>query len=413
METGSEKPCSNNFPEKEIPNEKSEQSENKVDEKKEEVKEEPLRLRLRIQRLKEEDFFVSIGGRDLIIKLKTEIFRFLEPEKSPESSAANLRLIYKGKVLADAKFVESYKIQNEDTIQLVPFSRPSRRTENQEDTDNVSEVKADESGSTEASAQDQGDRISARPITLITFSTSIIEGPRVPRRSQGNSEHPIRQLRRLITSPASTTSPRPWSPSRAMNNSSIRSFRNILQITLNQVSAVEQLRAQENPADDAARESRETERELVEQLNTVLRTARLLREDLHAEAVIQATEGGFFSLMTRQGDDREPRERRANSDPTAPEQKDPNTGQETKSNNDEHQSEPAATAQQTELQESSNAAESARPPSLVPTLNDSITIAEQMSSIQLRYLQLELLPHFVFSFLQVSNLLSSILTMTP
>jgi len=412
METERKKQEINNFSEKEVSNEESDQSENKNDEKKtkndekkKEVKEEPLRLRLRIQRLKEKDFFVSIGGRDLIIKLKTEIFRFLEPEKSPESSAANLRLIYKGKVLADAKFVESYKIQNEDTIQLVPFKRPSRRTEDPVDVDNASEAKADETGNTETSAQDQGDRISGRPVTFITFSTSIFEDPRAPRRSEGNSEHPIRQLRRSVTSPVTSTSSMAWSPNRAMNNASIRSFRNNLQSLLTQVSAVEHLRAQENTT-GTARTGEAAERELVQQLDTVLMTASMLREDMHAEAVIQATEGRLFSMMTRQGDDREPRDGRANSNPTVPEQKDPTTGQETKSNNEVPQEEPAGVAPQA-------LNESVRAPSLVTTVNESITIPEQMSSFQLRYYQLELLPHLIFSFLPVGNMLDSILTMTP
>jgi len=414
METGSEIPEINNFSEKEVSNEESDQSENKNDEKsrndekKKEVKEEPLRLRLRIQRLKEEDFFVSIGGRDLIIKLKTEIFRFLDPEKSPESSAANLRLIYKGKVLADAKFVESYKIQNEDTIQLVPFNRPSRRTENPEDVDNDSEAKADESGNTDASAQDQGDRTPGRPVTFITFSTSIFEDPRASRRSEGNSEQPNRQVRRFVTSPVTSTSSRTWSPNRTMNNASIRSFRNNLQSLLTQVSAVEQLRAQEN-ATGTARTDEAAERDLVQQLDVVLMTASMLREDIHAEAVIQATEGRFFSMMTRQGDDREPREGRANPNPTAPEQKDPTTGQETKSNNEVQQREPAGTAPQ--ALRALN--ESVRASSLVTTVNESITIPEQMSSFQLRYYQLELFPHFIFSFLQESNVLDLILTMSP
>jgi len=415
METGSEKPEINNISAKEVSNEESDKSENKNDDKKpknddnkKEVQEEPLRLRLRIQRLKEEDFFVSIGGRDLIIKLKTEIFRFLEPEKSSENSAANLRLIYKGKVLADAKFVESYKIQNEDTIQLVPFKRPSRRTENPEDVDNVSEAKADDSGNTDDSAQDQGDRISGRPVTFITFSTSIFEDPRTSRRSERNSEHSNRQQRRFVTSPVTSTSSRTWSPNRTMNNASIRSFRNNLQSLLTQVSAVEHLRAQEN-ATGPARTDVAAERELVQQLDAVLMTASMLREDMHAEAVIQATEGGFFSMMTRQGDDREPRQARANSNPTVPEQKDTTTGQETKSNSEVQQREPAGTAPQT--MKAFN--ESVRPPSLVTTVNESITIPEQMSSFQLRYHQLELLPHFIFSFLHVSNALDIILTMTP
>jgi len=419
METGSKKPEINNFSEKDVPNEDSDQYENKNDEKKpkddeekKEVKEEPLRLRLRIQRLKEKDFFVSIGGRDLIIKLKTEIFRFLKPEKSPESSASNLRLIYKGKVLADAKFVESYKIQNEDTIQLVPFNRPSRSTENPQDVDNVLEAKADESSNTGASAQNEGDRISGRPVTFITFSTSIFEDSRAPRQSEGNSEHPIRQLQRLVTSPATSTSSRPWSPSRIMNNASIRSFRNNLQILLTQVSTVEQLRAQEN-ATRTARTDEAAERELVQQLDAMLRTASMLREDMHAEAVIQATEGGLFSMLTRHENDREPVEGRANSIPTAPEQKDPITGQETKSNNEELQREPVGTAPQAEAPRALNTGEPARVSRLVQTVNDSITIPEQMSSFQLRYYQLELLPHLVFNFLRESNVLDSILTVTP
>jgi len=422
METGSEKPDSNKFSEKDISVKETKQSESKDEEKKQtqnskkkdEVNQEHLRLRLRIQRMKEEDFFVSIGGRDLIIKLKAEIFRLLEPEKSSESSAANLRLIYKGKVLADAKLVESYKIQNEDTIQLVPFNQPSRRSDNAEDKDNVSEAKAEEeqSGNTETSAQDRGERTSGRPITLISFSTSIIEGSRRSQGSQSSQATPtrsIRQLRRLITSPAQSTSPRPWSPSRTMNNASIRSLRNHLQNTLTQVCAFEQLRAQQN-ATEIAGETKDSEKKLLKQLDTLLSTATMLREDIQAEAVIQAT-GGVFPLVTRQEDDRAPRERRSNSSQRAPEQKDSSTGQETKKSSAEQKSEPASTAAVTE--EASISAQPVKLPCLDLTLNDSITIAEQTSSFELRYRRLELLPHLVFSFLKVKDLPSSILAKTP
>lgn len=188
-----------------------------------------------------------------------------------------------------------------------------------------------------------------------------------------------------------------------MSNASIRSFRNILQSTLSQVSTVERLGILGNAAGDSPPEAKEPERELVLQLDTMLRTASMLRDDLQAAAVIQATESGLFSLMTRHEDERAPRGGRADSNQREPEQKDPNTGQETKSNTEEKKREPVSIAFQPEAMGASSVAESARPLNLVTTLNESVTIAEQISSFELRYRRLALGPHFVFCFLQAIN----------
>jgi len=110
-------------------------------------------LRLKIQRLKDEDFFVSIGGGGLINQLKEEVLRFLKSGASVAVSAeiAIIRLIYKGRVLLDSKSIEFYKIKNEDTIQLVPF-RP-RRSES---------LRASSSEGKEAPADGGGDMPSNR-----------------------------------------------------------------------------------------------------------------------------------------------------------------------------------------------------------------------------------------------------------
>jgi len=84
-----------------------------------------MAIKLKIQRLKKEDFVVTISRKDLIADLKDKILEVLnaahveEDEFTPNKT--HLRLIYKGKVLLDLKSIEFYKIQNDDTIQLCPI----------------------------------------------------------------------------------------------------------------------------------------------------------------------------------------------------------------------------------------------------------------------------------------------------
>jgi len=86
-------------------------------------------MRLNIQRLVKDDFYVLINETAFVTQIKEEILTLLkeeEPEtESPEVGVGDLRLIYKGKVLVDSQSVKFYKIQNNDTIQLCPVRRKS------------------------------------------------------------------------------------------------------------------------------------------------------------------------------------------------------------------------------------------------------------------------------------------------
>jgi len=84
-------------------------------------------MRLIIQRLVKDDFFVFISETAFITQMKQKILTFLKGEDlesySQEVTVGDLRLIYKGKVLVDSESVQLYKIQNNDTIQLCPLRR--------------------------------------------------------------------------------------------------------------------------------------------------------------------------------------------------------------------------------------------------------------------------------------------------
>lgn len=86
--------------------------------------------KLKIQRLGNNEFFVSISEKEQISYLKKKILAFIKAEQEVAEdlalSLSNLRLIYKGKVLKDSKSVEFYKMQNEDTIQLCPIRQKKR-----------------------------------------------------------------------------------------------------------------------------------------------------------------------------------------------------------------------------------------------------------------------------------------------
>lgn len=226
-------------------------------------------LNLKIQRLKADDFFVSISCKGLVTQLKEEILRFLKTaqvkDEDSQPCVTNLRLIYKGKVLMDCKTIEFYKIENDDTIQLVPYRRrkpedlPTTSTEN-----GGAEIENKEGGEMPGFSDLRG----TGEITYIQFSVS--EG--IPSR---NSE--FGQLYRSffeddlgvrtppVHSPRSTDS-----ALRAMNrptpltvSGSLRSFRHVLGETLRRVM---------EPGDGA--------RELVPQLTTLISAANILRENL-------------------------------------------------------------------------------------------------------------------------------------
>jgi len=84
-------------------------------------------IRVNIQRLANDDFFVFISETSFVTQMKEKILTFLKEEgpktDSLEVCIGDLRLIYKGKVLVDSETVQFYKIQNNDTVQLCPVRR--------------------------------------------------------------------------------------------------------------------------------------------------------------------------------------------------------------------------------------------------------------------------------------------------
>lgn len=231
-------------------------------------------LNLKIQRLKADDFFVSISGKGLVTQLKEEIVRFLkaaqvqDEESSP--GVTNLRLIYKGKVLMDCKTIEFYKIQNDDTIQLVPYRRrkpedlPTSRSENPR-------VEMDRK---EGDVPELRDLRGTGEITYIQFSVS--EGP--PDR---NSEF-AQLCRNLFPEDLATRTPPLPTPRSADGNlrpvdrptpltvsGSLRSFKHVLEETLRRIS---------EPGEGA--------RELVPQLNTLISSANILRANVIRDTLV-------------------------------------------------------------------------------------------------------------------------------
>jgi len=230
-------------------------------------------LNLKIQRLKADDFFVSISCKGLVTHLKEEILRFLKTaqvkDEDSQPGVTNLRLIYKGKVLMDCKTIEFYKIENDDTIQLVPYRRrkppedlPTSGTEN-----GGIEIENKEGAGGELPGF--SDLRGTGEITYIQFSVSEGLPPR-------NSE--FGQLyRSFFEDDVAARTPPVQSPRsadatlRAVNrptpltvSGSLRSFRHVLGETLRRVM---------EPEDGASRE-------LVSQLNTLISAANILRANL-------------------------------------------------------------------------------------------------------------------------------------
>jgi len=226
-------------------------------------------LNLKIQRLKADDFFVSISCKGLVTQLKEEILRFLKTaqvkDEDSQPGVTNLRLIYKGKVLMDCKTIEFYKIENDDTIQLVPYRRRKPEDLPTSGTENAGvEIENKEGGEIPGFSDLRG----TGEITYIQFSVSEGLPPR-------NSE--FGQLyRSFFEDDLAVTTPPAQSPRsadaalRAINrptpltvSGSLRSFRHVLGETLRRVM---------EPGDGA--------RELVSQLNTLISAANILRENL-------------------------------------------------------------------------------------------------------------------------------------
>jgi len=257
-------------------------------------------LRLKIQRLRGDDFFISISKRDMITKLKQQVLRVLQSTPGPEVRVeiTNIRLIYKGKVLADEKSIEFYRMQNEDTIQLVPFR--SRRSASRSGTESHTERRSSREENpvpNEASTHE--------PITIFTFSTSFMGEPSRP--ENGPAVSMPNELRRAFNREMhrqrlrSSTGRR----SRPITSLTLSSYKDILHRT----------RLSVNLAQHRSRRGfrGSVQRELLSQLQILIRRSLSLRDDLIAELqsqsnndelpteIFQSTsENGVFSIIPRQ-----------------------------------------------------------------------------------------------------------------
>jgi len=276
-------------------------------------------LRLKIQRLRGEDFFISISKRDMITQLKQQVLRVLRSTTGPDLrvEVTNIRLIYKGKVLADEKSIEFYSMQNEDTIQLVPFRRS--RSVSQSGTEPHRERRT----SRQWTSLPNEVSTNIDPITMVTFSTSFTQ--ELPWEEDGPAEHmpnelrrPNRQMGRRRAGSSIERRPRP------VTSSSLLRFKDMLQRTHLRAHLAEQQRRR------GGRQN--TQRELLVQLQILIRRSLSLRDDLLAEfqsisndeelprQAFQATaENGVFSIVSRE--ESTPERRRSASLPLSDDQK--------------------------------------------------------------------------------------------
>jgi len=254
-------------------------------------------LRLKIQRLHGENFFVSIGGKDLVTHLKEQVLQILKAGDASEvwAEVTNLRLIYKGMVLVDAKSIEFYKIQNEDTIQLVP--NPRRRNPSRSSSSSQAPTPSPNGGGTERSQPELGGSRSQTerrgPIRFLSLSTSVFGGLQrfISGRSQRINNQQQRQVRSIHTQTNNTPSPR-RRLARPITSRSLNRFKEKLQSTFRGVTAVER------------RGCREGARELASQLSGLIRDANSLKAQLLEQApnerpsVFAATaDEGVFSIV--------------------------------------------------------------------------------------------------------------------
>lgn len=247
---------------------------------------EVLMLKLKIQRLQDDDFFVSISGKGLITHLKEKIVTFLKAAEVVEENpvglrVTSLRLIYKGKVLLDAKSIEFYKIQNDDTIQLCPLLRKKQRQQNSVAPISVSSGNQETTDSKEEAPGHRTGGRDANQFTLISFSVNDnpidLLGRNEQIRSRGRGVdtrenidtrgQPRRGMVRTQRRPNFLSRER---PSPATISGTLRNFKQSLEETLRRVSNT----------------SLDNRRQLVPQLDALITEANSLRNELHREEPI-------------------------------------------------------------------------------------------------------------------------------
>jgi len=234
-------------------------------------------MKIKIQRLEKEDFFVSISKKGLIAHLKEKIITFLNAaqlgNEDTQSCVGNLRLIYKGKVLLDPKSVEFYKIQNDDTIQLCPTRRrrighpspaggPNVSTQTQV-VDALPFVREGGEFTYISFSMSDPPEVGRGGSGLMPLSRSRSRGQNILNNSEAYSSAPRsrRSIRRRQTQPTRGR------PTPATVTETLRNFKFILRETLRCIS--------ETNADNT--------QELLPQLNVLIRQATSLRNDIQIE----------------------------------------------------------------------------------------------------------------------------------
>jgi len=237
-------------------------------------------MKLKVQRLGKDDFFISISRKGLITHLKEKILTFVKAEQSEtndlELGVKDIRLIYKGMVLVDSKSVEFYKIENDDTIQLCPYLRKKRA----QASVNPAGDPANNSGA-EAQNEAGQQRLIGGPGDFTFISFSLTEQP-INGRSRNRSAQSTATRNQGTqnstdvessnqSSPTITTSIRrhlilpvinDHTPTTVTGN--LRNFKSVLQETLRRLSAI----------------NLENSHELVTQLDVLIRRATTLRGGL-------------------------------------------------------------------------------------------------------------------------------------
>jgi len=246
-----------------------------------------LMLKLKIQRLEEEDFFVSISGKGLITHLKEKIVTFLKAaEVSDEDvvgiGVTSLRLIYKGMVLLDAKSIEFYKIQNDDTIQLCPLRRKKQRQQAADVPRSVPNGDRVAAGALEEEPGEENAGRETNQFTFISFSMSDNPIDLLAQRShirsrgrgvdspdnsgthaqgQGQGRRGRARIQRLSNSSFRGR------PSPATISGTLRNFKLSLEQTLRRVSST----------------NIENRRDLIPELDALITQANSLRDELQAD----------------------------------------------------------------------------------------------------------------------------------
>lgn len=319
-----------------------------------------LMLKLKIQRLEEEDFFVSISGKGLITHLKEKIVKFLKTADAAEEAVVglgvtSLRLIYKGMVLLDAKSIEFYKIQNDDTIQLVPLRRKKQRQRDAGAPRSVSNGDTGVGGAQQEGPESKSAGRESNQFTFISFSMSdnpidlLARRPNIRSRGRGvdsqdsNDTQAQTQARRGRTrmQRRSNSSLR-GRPSPATISGTLRSFKLSLEETLRRVSST----------------NLDNRRELIPQLDALITQANSLRDELQTDELTPLSlPSPMFEILLL--------ERMGAASRAAANRRAPTGNQEEKQDTGRAQLPPS--------------------PELIPIRNESIDIATELLNPSLRY----------------------------